>query len=94
MNRETTRHTSDTDSEAILETLSTHQYLRPHQPVSIALGAASESVGFCPGAAEQAIQWLGIPPGTPIGRLRRTELTQLARSIERFWRRARQEVSQ
>ena len=93
MHRETLRQTNEVGSEAILESLSTQQYLRPHQSIGEALGLASESVGFCPGAAEQAMKWLGVDGSQAIGRLRRTELTQLARSIERYWRRARQEVS-
>jgi hypothetical protein len=45
-------------------------------------------LGVCPNAAEHALRWLGVKPGTKIGRLRRTELMQLARSIHRFWRQA------
>ena len=43
-------------------------------------------MGICPGAVARAIEWLNVDPDASIGRLRRTELTQLARSIERFWR--------
>src|SRR3954462_10247183 len=91
MDSELVRRARGSESEGILESLSAQQYLRPLQSVGEALGVASSSVGFCPGAAEQAMQWLRLDAGKPIGRLRRTELMQLARSIERFWRQARRE---
>lgn len=86
MNRWMIRRLIQTDFDNLLETLSTRQFLRPHEPVSIALNHAIDALGVCPNAVEQAVQWLQIDPATSVGRLRRTELTQLARSIHRFWR--------
>ena len=37
-------------------------------------------------AIEQALNWLQLDGSQSVGRLRRTELMQLARSIHRFWR--------
>jgi hypothetical protein len=74
------------DFDHLLELLLTRQYLRPHEPIAKSLNQAIDSLGVCPGAVAQAIQWLQIDPQTSVGRLRRTELTQLARSIHRFWR--------
>jgi hypothetical protein len=34
------------------------------------------------------MEWLHIDPNQQIGRLRRSELMQLARSTQRFWRNA------
>ncbi|MGH7213265.1 MAG: hypothetical protein ACREIT_00570 [Tepidisphaeraceae bacterium] len=88
MNRAAIRRPSDVDAEAILERLSTLQYLTPRKPVKDALGQAASELGFCPGAAETAARWLGVDDVSSVGRLRRTELAQLARSIHRFWRQA------
>jgi len=74
------------DPDAILSDLSTRQYLSPHQPLGDVLAAAQNKLGFCPAAAETASRWLSLDPRQAIGRLRRTELIQLARSIHRFWR--------
>lgn len=77
-----------TDSDSILKDLSNRQYLQPHQPVGQTLAASSAALGFCPRAVETALAWLGIDPTQTVGRLRRTELIQLARSIHRFWQQA------
>jgi hypothetical protein len=74
------------DSNRILEDLSRRQFLRPHATIGDALGTASMDLGFCAGAASEALRWLDINPLLSIGRLRRIELTQLARSIYRFWK--------
>jgi len=76
------------DSNKILDDLTCRQFLRPHSSMGDALSAASVALGFCPRAASQALGWLEIDPHLSIGRLRRTELTQLARSIHRFWKQA------
>jgi hypothetical protein len=72
--------------ERLLEVLTTRQHLSPHEPVAESLSRSIYLMDVCPNAIQQSIQWLQIDPSTSIGRLRRTELTQLARSIHRFWR--------
>ena len=73
-------------AERIVEALSQRQYLRPHQTVGEAVSAVGDELGVCPQAAGEAINSLHIDASRPIGRLRRTELTQLARTIHRLWR--------
>jgi hypothetical protein len=80
------RRLLNADFQNLLDALTTRQHLNPHEPVSDALAHTVESLGVCPNAIEQAVRWLSLDPGTSIGRLRRTELTQLARSVHRFWR--------
>jgi hypothetical protein len=77
-----------TSGDHLLSDLTRRQYLRPHVPVGETLLASAEAIGFCPRAAEHALGWLEIDPAQSIGRLRRTELMQLTRSIHRFWRHA------
>jgi hypothetical protein len=75
-----------TECEQILDSLSIRQHLRPHEPLEQSLARLSNGIGVCPGAVNQAVRWLQLDPARPIGRLRRTELMQLSRSIHRFWR--------
>ena len=86
MNRFLLRRFVQADFQNLLEALSTRQYLSPHERVSDALRATCERLGVCPDATAQAVAWLQIDATQSIGRLRRTELMQLARSIHRFWR--------
>ena len=86
MNRSFLRRLRSPDSNDILASLTVRQHLQPHRPLGAALADAAEEVGFCPDAVAKAVQWLGLDPAGSIGRLRRTELTQLARCIYRFWR--------
>jgi hypothetical protein len=79
-------HPAVVDSDRILQDLTTRQFLRPHGRVEDVLAASAEKLGFCPRAADHAVRWLDIDLSQSVGRLRRTELTQLARSIHRFWR--------
>jgi hypothetical protein len=76
------------DSDHILDDLTRRQFLRPHSAVEEVLSGSATAIGFCPQAASHALRWLEINPDLSIGRLRRTELTQLARSIYRFWKHA------
>ena len=87
MNRYLLRGLNHGECETLLDALGTRQHLQPHEPVSASLAALVECVGVCPQAVEQAATWLQIDAAQSIGRLRRTELTQLARSIHRYWRR-------
>ena len=88
MNRADFHRLKAADPDAILSELSTRQYLSPHRPLGEVLAGAQAALGFCPTAAETASRWLSLDPRQAIGRLRRTELIQLARSIHRFWRQA------
>ena len=88
MNRPTLRRLIQSDFERLLDVLTTRQHLRPHEPVSAALMQTVNDLGVCPNAVEHALKWLGLDPTTVIGRLRRTELMQLARTVHRFWRQA------
>lgn len=72
-------------AEKILHSLSTQQYLHPHQSLRLAVNEAAGDIGFCPGAAENAMNWLHVNPDKNIGRLRHAELVRLADHINRFW---------
>jgi hypothetical protein len=74
------------DADRILQDLSSRQHVGPHQRLGEALERASQALGFCPRAAEIAMQWLELDSKTVLGRLRRAQLIQLSRSIHRFWR--------
>jgi hypothetical protein len=76
------------ESNHILDDLTRRQFLHPHLSIADGLAQASAELGFCPRAAAHALEWLEMNPAQSIGRLRRTELTQLARSIYRFWKHA------
>jgi hypothetical protein len=79
------------DFQNLLDALTERQHLSPHEPLAQSLARTVDCLGVCPGAIDEATRWLAIDPSISIGRLRRTELNQLARSIHRFWRqRARQ----
>jgi len=86
MNRSYLRRLTTPDSDEILNDLTTRQHLFPQQGLSRVLAESEAEIGFCPAAAERAIAWLQLDAGTAIGRLRRTELAQLARCVYRFWR--------
>ena len=86
MKHSTIRRLLNADLQNLLAALTTRQHLNPHEPVSESLAKTVDSLGVCPNAIEQALAWLSLDPTTAIGRLRRTELTQLARSVHRFWR--------
>jgi hypothetical protein len=88
MKRSLIRRLVSADADDLLGALTTAQYLTPHEPVAQALNRATDALGVCPQAVSHAVKWLGVDPATSIGRLRRTELMQLARSIHRFWRHA------
>ena len=70
------------EAEEILERLTVQQFVWPHRGVK----AAVEAIGVCPLCGERALVWLGVDGETAIGRLRRTELTQLARASARLLR--------
>ncbi|HYO10245.1 MAG TPA: hypothetical protein VER17_14855 [Tepidisphaeraceae bacterium] len=80
------RRLIQSDFEKLLEALTTRQHLAPHEPVAATLANAVDSLGVCPEAVRQALQWLQLDGAQKVGRLRRTELMQLARSVHRYWR--------
>ena len=88
MARGESRQVVGVDGDRIVAELSTRQHLTPHRTVGEILADAQRVLGFCPNAAATALGWLNFDPTLPIGRLRRSELIQLARSIHRYWRQA------
>src|SRR5687768_960218 len=88
MNLSLLRRLSESGLDDLLDALTTQQYLSPHEPLAQSLSRTADALGVCPQAVQHAVAWLQVNPATPIGRLRRTELMQLARSIHRFWRQA------
>ena len=86
MMRSLLRRLVRTELDDLLEALTNAQYLNPHEPLAQSLARTGDALGVCPQAVNHAVAWLAVDPATPIGRLRRTELMQLARSIHRFWR--------
>jgi hypothetical protein len=85
MTHQTVSKVLSADAQQILDVLTRRQFTHPHAPLREALQATVEELGCCPQAIATATQWLQVDPDKAIGRLRRTELTQLARSIHRFW---------
>jgi hypothetical protein len=82
-------HQANNDpAQDILSTLSEWQYLRPHRPLADVVAEAVAKLGVCPDAAKRAINWLEIDATRSVGRLRATELTQLARCMARMWEEA------
>lgn len=79
---------SNAPADRIVRALQTQQHLRPHQTVAQALEAAGGEIAFCPDAAASAIALLELSPAAKIGRLRSTQLTQLARTIARLCQRS------
>ncbi|HEY7087120.1 MAG TPA: hypothetical protein VH518_03465 [Tepidisphaeraceae bacterium] len=75
----------DVDSDAILKYLTHRQHIHPRQSIREALDETTELFGCCPEAIVRGITWLGIDPARTIGRLRRSELVQLAKAVHRFW---------
>jgi hypothetical protein len=72
-------------AQDILSTLSEWQYLRPHRPLSDVISDAVAKLGICPAAAQRAVDRLEMDASHPVGRLRATELNQLARCMQRMW---------
>lgn len=86
MDRAYLRALRDAEADRITEALQRVQFLHPHRPLLAAVQDAATLAGFCPNAARLAIAWLQLDVAAAVGRLRRTELFQLSRSIRRFWR--------
>jgi hypothetical protein len=73
-------------ADRIVDALSDQQHLRPHQSAAQAVQAVVDRLEICSEAASQALQTLQIQQSQAIGRLRRTELIQLGRTVHRLWR--------
>ena len=73
------------DFENLLSMLTEHQHLHPQESLSASLSRAVEEIGLCPQAVNDSLAWLQLDAGKSIGRLRRTELMQLARTLHRYW---------
>jgi hypothetical protein len=78
-------HPTQTNLDTILNHLTARQHLRPQAAIQQVLEEMTELYGCCPQAIARGMDWLGIDPAVKIGRLRRSELIQLARSVHRFW---------
>jgi len=86
MDRTYLRRLKTPDSDEILNDLTNRQHLFPRRALSQVLAESAEAIGFCPAAAARSVAWLQLDGSAAIGRLRRTELAQLARCVYRFWR--------
>jgi len=93
MHRTFIRPAPPADSDAILNILTTRQHLNPHAPLDDALRSVIDDLGCCQAAVQHANEWLKLNPAQPIGRLRRTELMQLAKAVHRFWGRSLAEAA-
>jgi hypothetical protein len=83
-----------TDSpEQLVSQLQTQQHLHPYRSLEVALQHLEQLIGLCPNVAEQAISALSLDRDVKIGRLRRCQLLQLARTLHRLWRQNRPSVS-
>ena len=88
------RRLLNADVQNLLDALTTRQHLNPHEPVAESLAKTVDSLGVCPNAIDAALRWLSLDGSTSVGRLRRTELTQLARAVHRFWRQRQPQTTQ
>ncbi|HLL89163.1 MAG TPA: hypothetical protein VK324_07655 [Tepidisphaeraceae bacterium] len=70
----------------MLQLLTERQFVRPHSAVGDVLDDVGQLARVCPDVADRAVRWLSLDTTQPIGRLRRTQLTQLAQCISRFER--------
>jgi hypothetical protein len=74
------------DADRLLDQLSRWQFVGPHRSVEDVLWRAIHEIGLCPTAVESTLSWLEGNASKAIGRLGRTELTQLARRLHRLGR--------
>jgi hypothetical protein len=83
MSRTVLRQLIALNAERILDVLTRRQYVRPHQPVGEVLADAAAELGIPREAAGETAAWLQLELAHPVGRLRRTQLSQLARCLFR-----------
>jgi hypothetical protein len=67
--------------DRLLDLLTTQQHISPHRPVRQVLISIAERAGFESSISDAALRQTGIDAGTIIGRLRRSEITLLARTL-------------
>lgn len=83
-----------TDASTILDALTRWQHVRPRMTTIQVAGLVGREVGCCPEIPQRAVNWLGLDPSASVGRLRRTELIQLARSMHRLCKRGQNTSAQ
>lgn len=72
------------DADHLLDQLSQWQFVWPHRTIETVLWRAVHEMELCPQAVEATLGWLSEDASKAIGRLGRTELTQLARRLHRL----------
>jgi hypothetical protein len=72
-------------AEHVSQHLQRQQHLDPQRSLETAMARAERELGFCPEAGQRALTTLGLDRSRKIGRLKRCELVQLARTILRNW---------
>jgi hypothetical protein len=83
MMRQPTKRPSDSMSAGVLDHLTDAQHLHPHRPLRETLANNAAKLGIDSTDIDRTLTRLSLDGAGAIGRLRRTELTQLARHIER-----------
>jgi hypothetical protein len=81
------------DFDQLLNVLTMRQHLAPHAALRESLRRLVAELDVCPQAIEQSLAWLKLDGSKSIGRLRRTELMQLARTIYRIWQQRLNEIA-
>jgi hypothetical protein len=81
--RHLTRRAADGISAGVLELLTDLQHLQPHRALRSCLTGSAARMGIALEEIDRSLAWLSLDGSRSIGRLRRTELMQLAHHIER-----------
>jgi hypothetical protein len=71
------------DAESFLDTLSNRQFLHPHDALASALSFLAQHHLVNPRRVMESASHVGLPLDTAMGRLKRIELTRLARIVAR-----------
>jgi hypothetical protein len=72
-----------TDAESMLNTLSARQHLHPHDALASALAFLAKEHNLGEQRVHASLKGTDIPLDTAIGRLKRVELTRIARLVAR-----------
>jgi hypothetical protein len=88
MNSSSTIQKIQADFDNLLQALTVRQHIAPREEVGQSLAHTVADLGVCPNAVQESLSRLQLDPQQSIGRLRRTELMQLARTVHRYWRQA------
>jgi hypothetical protein len=83
MQRNLLRQVIAADVDRLANFLTQRQFVEPHQSVEGVLRKVIARFGFSPATIENSLRWLRIDRNVSIGRLRRTELTRLSRTLHR-----------